>query len=112
MERFHQAFRAIAALGTDDRVVHGIARFLVEVSNRIENEINSEDGQSSGPAYAAEVLGGATQAQTPAMRLILDITALAVQWDMSPDKADVLWSQMVGAADDGQREGMMAHRTM
>ncbi|GAA2678656.1 MULTISPECIES: hypothetical protein [Actinosynnema] len=70
-ERFHQAFRAIAALGTDDRVVHDIARFLVEVSNCIENEINSEDGQSSGPAYAAEVLGGATQAQTPAMRLLV-----------------------------------------
>ncbi|AXX31914.1 hypothetical protein LV78_005523 [Actinosynnema pretiosum] len=52
-------------------MVHDIARFLVEVSNCIENEINSEDGQSSGPAYAAEVLGGATQAQTPAMRLLV-----------------------------------------
>ena len=96
--RFQEAYRIISELRPGDVVVSTIVDFLGSLTHRVQNEINetADIRDPDTPNLAVAIARGVTGQPTDDYQELEFLITIALQWDLSPERA----AQLLTAADD------------
>lgn len=87
VERVRGAISAAMALDAEDVVIRDLVAYLGEIVRRVEREINDEAGTLASATFAADLYAGQLGEQSDLLKELMIVSALAVQWDISPTEA-------------------------